>query len=405
MAQIVATMVSAWDENNAVFTQAFTTDSGATTELYPFKVSGLVSLANSVYTIGSETINISNTTSCFVNGVSGSCSSITNGSTLSARGTTAPSGNVFTPLVINAFTGTNAINPGGSTLQVGQTVEIEGTVSSISGTNFVVRGITIDGSQLTTGFPTIGAKVEFTGTVNANGSIVASAVQSELSSSLPRTIYTAPITVAAITSGAVAASNCAASLPTYTVTILGQPVIVDCNTEIADRTATTFSAFNITNFSTYLTSLTTTTSSPTVYTVVSTYLDASSNRRATGISVIKAPASGNVSVSGLATTGTSTAGSTPIVVQGVTVDYGSVTQAANITVNNSPTAYGSLSVNVGDYVTAVGAIGATNEINTNVSTGVLAVVQQLTMQNYANTHLGENSDHGGGNIGFRGFDN
>ncbi|KRH79828.1 hypothetical protein FERRO_09040 [Ferrovum sp. JA12] len=392
--QIVATMVSAWDETNPIFTQAFVTDNQTSTELYPFKVSGIVTVSTTsngtTYTIGGETLNLSTSSStpiCTLNGTQGSCSFITNGSFVSARGLVAPSTNVFLPNVVNASSGANSLNPGGATLQVSQTVEIEGTVSSVSGSTFVVRGVTVDGSALSVQLPVVGSKVELTGTVQTNGTILANSIQSDISSSLSRTIYTAPITISGITQGANASTNCSSSLPAYTISLLGQSMIVDCNTEIADRTATQFSAFNINNFNTYLSQLTIT----PVYVVVSTYVDASSNRRVNSFNVIKAPLSGFVSVSGLATSGAVGGVITPFTVQGITINYSQT----------------NLTVNVGDYVTAVGALNSANSttIDTTVTSGVLTVIPQTTLLSNALNHLGEHSDNGGGNLGFRGFDN
>ncbi|MDE2422810.1 MAG: hypothetical protein KGN31_01210 [Betaproteobacteria bacterium] len=382
-AQIVATMVSAWDETNTVFTQTFVTDNHSSAELYPFKVSGIINTTNS--TIGSETLNLT-ATNCIVNGVTAACSSIANGSMVSARGLTAPVNNTFSPNIVIAQSGVSSINPGGSTLQVGQTVEVEGTVSSVSTPNFVVRGITIDGSLLNTALPIVGSKVELTGTVSANGTIQATSIQTDVPASLPRTIYSAPISGSSIVAGAQAASNCSSSLPAYTLTILGQTAVVDCNSEIADRTATVFQAFNINNFKTYISGL----SNSSVYAVVSTYIDASSVRRVNSINIINAPTSGFVSVSGTATSATVSGTITPFTVQGVTVNYASNT----------------LVVNVGDYVTAIGTIDTANpaEIDTNVTNGVLNVIPQSQLISNALTHLGENGNEGGINQGFRGFD-
>jgi len=321
--QIVATLVTALDYV-----------SGAS----KFKLEGQVTAASAVpstLTIGSESVDLSNAI-CRTKGPSVPCvSAYSVGNVVSAIGKSAPTNGTF----IADKARLSRLLP----LTAGSTVEVEGKVSSVIGTTFVIRGITVDGSGLTVPIPAVGDMVEVRGTVANDGtSIIATSIEYDHHLSAARITLAAPLT--SVVPGT--------SAGTYAVTVLGKTSIVDATTHIADRTIYPAPTFNITNFDTYLQGLT---SLPFV--VVRSNVDASGNLHATGFDIVLAPANGMVGITGPAdaaqTVGTS---NNTVTVYGVPIIF-----------NPSP----NLTIKQGSYILAAGTLTSAGAVDTTASGGSL----------------------------------
>lgn len=96
-----------------------------------------------------------------------------NGDFVAVRSGTAPSGS---PLTLAAAS--VKLRPQIPTFTVGATVQIEGPVSQLNGTGFIVRGVPVDGSGLASTVAGLvdNQIVEVTGTVSSSGGIVATAI-------------------------------------------------------------------------------------------------------------------------------------------------------------------------------------------------------------------------------------
>ncbi len=185
--------------------------------------------------IGAESIDLSKAV-CRSGGMSSACASAFKvGDVVAARGATAPSGTTFTA----DFARAARLLP----QTPGATVEVEGKVSSVVGTTFVVRGIQVDGSALAAGdIPAVGDKVEVIGTIADDGKTVkATSMEHDEHAAAARVVLASPLT--SVSAGATAG--------TFNVVMLGQTAVVDAHTRIADRTVQG-ATFNITNFDTYL---------------------------------------------------------------------------------------------------------------------------------------------------------
>jgi hypothetical protein len=321
-AQIVATLVGALDYTPAAS---------------KFKLEGQVTAASaSTLTIGSESIDLSNA-KCRANGPIVPCSSAYSvGNIVAALGLTAPANGTFSADKVRL----SRLLP----QTAGATVEVEGKVSSVSGTTFVVRGITVDGSGLTVPIPAVGDKVEVLGTVANNGtSIIATSIEHDVSAAAAR------VTLAGLLTSVVPGTTSG----TFVVTILGQTSIVDATTHIADRTIYPAPTFNISNFDTYL-------QGKTPFVVVRSTVDANGNLHATGFDIVLTPANGMVGITGPAdaapTVGTSN---------------------NTVTVHNIPVIYNpgpNLTVVQGSYILAAGALTSAGAVDTTVSGGSIFVL-------------------------------
>jgi hypothetical protein len=282
-AQIVATLVSAQDYV-------------ANTSL--FKVEGVATASAGTLTIGAETLDLS-TAVCHAGGAVVACSSaFKTGDTVAAIGTVPPAANVFVPSKARL----SRLLPQAA----GATVEVEGQVSSVSGMFFVVRGISVDGSALTT-LPAVGDRVELLGTVAADGkSVVATTMEHDIAAAAPRVILAGPLTLP-VTAGSAAG--------TFNVSVLGQTAVVDATTRIADRTVMPPTTFNSGNFDTYVNA------KPSAYVVVRTMV-VNGALHATGFDIVNAPAGGMVAVAGPADAAPTASGATSTVtIHGVSVIY------------------------------------------------------------------------------------
>jgi hypothetical protein len=131
--------------------------------------------------------------------------------------------------------------------EAGATVEVEGVVSSVSGTaSFVVRGVVVDASGLPAGttLPLVGDEVRVMGTLSADGtSVQATSLVIEDEAARAKVALKGQVTNVA-----------PAGTDTFTVTVLGLDVTVNAQTRLKDvsrgfeRRDPTVTPFNITTF-------------------------------------------------------------------------------------------------------------------------------------------------------------
>ena len=245
-AQIVATLVSVRDVP-ASYPAAFKAEGvvGATT----------VSGATAGVSIGGLAVDLDHAT-CRVDGHSTACAgAFAAGEVVSVFSATAPA------LPATTFDATVAIERRHLPVQTaGQVVEFDGRVSAstpASGSTaatFVVRGVTVDTSQMPAGtsLPAVGDMVRVAGTVSADGlSVVATSIK----------ITHAARSVSYALSGDVTAVAAGTVSGTFNVTVLGQTIVVSDQTRLSDRQSWHWmdddpqsNPFNITTFQAYLAS-------------------------------------------------------------------------------------------------------------------------------------------------------
>lgn len=269
-ANVVATLVSVRDPLPA-------------SDPVAFKAEGVVTAtASSAITIGGLSVDLT-AAKCFAKGGKVDCASaFSAGQVVSAIGATAPA------LPATSFTAGAARLRGKLVVETaGATVEVEGRVSSVkpSPASFVVRGVTIDASALSS-LPAAGDIVEVKGTVASDGTtVIASSVK----------VLHAALAVTYGFEGDVAGVAAGSSANTYVVTVLGQSITVDSNTRLADRTRgegtdPATNPFNIATFQSYLAA------SSSQHVLVRTQADASGNLSA--LSLVILPPSTVASVGG-----------------------------------------------------------------------------------------------------------
>ena len=328
-AQIVATLVSVRD-----YTAAGTSPS-------LFKLEGQVTSANTTVpavTVGAESIDLSQAV-CQSGGQIVACAAAFHvGDVVAARGTTAPTGSVFAAQAARLV----RLLP----QTAGATVELEGKVASVSGSTFVMRGITIDGSALTSDqIPAVGDKVEVVGTVSSDGlSIKAIRIEDEERVASAHVVLAGPLS--SVTAGA--------QTDTFNVVVLGQTATVTAATRIADLSTLQRTSFNIHNFQSYL-------QGKAAYVVVTTNVDSTGALRATGFVIVPAPRSGLVGIAGAADAAPVAGmnGTSTVTVHGVTIIFTSATAT----------------VAKGNFLVAKGSLTAAGAIDTTVPNGRLLVFQ------------------------------
>ncbi len=307
----------------------------------PFKVEGQITSVHgtSTVSIGAETVDLSGA-SCAARGSATSCAALAvAGNVIAARGATAPVGTSFAP--------TNGRTAALLPQTPNATVEVEGRVSSVSGTStFIVRGITVNGSALPLGqIPSVGDDVELSGTIAADGTtVVATSITSEHRAAAARVVLVGPLT-------GVAAGPTTA---TYSVTVLGQTAAVAAMTRIADRTVDPRPTFNIANFQTYL-------SGKTAFVVMSALVDSGGNLQATDFAVIHALPRNLAAVAGPADAAPVAGSPSYVSVHGVTIAYTSTIPLGAV-------------ISKGTYLLGLGTLSVAT-IDTTVSGGSLLVRQ------------------------------
>lgn len=270
-ANIIATLVSVRDVPTSTL--------GAN-----FKAEGPVAVVgSSAITIGGLAVNLASAT-CKVNGATSACASAFSvGNIVSVYAPTAPAlpAAALTATVARSRTAFAAETPGTA-------VNLEGRVSSLGTNSFVLGGVAVDASALTTALPAVGDVVSVTGVLGGDGTtVVASAVTIVHAASSKNYGFEGDAT--AVTAGT--AAN------TFTLTLLGETITVDSSTRLADRSTRTWdqhdaatNPFNITTFKTYLAA------STSQHLVVLTQTDSSGTQIARSVKIV--PAATTASVQG-----------------------------------------------------------------------------------------------------------
>ncbi len=329
-AQIVATLISVQDYVAPT----------ATTAGSPFKLEGqITAVTGDLVVIGGETVDLS-TATCRANEATAACSSIAAvGKTVAAFGDIAPTGSTFKPAAGRLV----SMLPQTAGVQV----EIEGKVSSVAGTSFVVRGITIDGSGLAANqIPAVGDTVELAGTIAANGqNVTATSILQDRPAAPARYVLAGPLT--SVTAGTTAG--------TYVVTVLGQTATVDASTMIVDQTVEPRPIFNITNFQTYIQGL-----SALPYVTLSVRATSGGGLQANDFEIVRARSDNLVEITGPAD-GAITAGNpSSVTVHGIDILF------------NATSARGFASIAKGSNILAAGSLSTAGAVDTTVPGGIFS---------------------------------
>jgi hypothetical protein len=232
-ANIVATLVSVGDAP------------GSSASAAAFKAEGaVVSAGASSVVIGGLAVDLSHASCWGASGATACASAFSAGQVVSVWSATSPA------LPASSFAaGTAALRSRLPVQTVGATVELQGRVSSASGTGFVLRGVTIDGAALAAAsLPAVGDDVCVTGTVATNGTGITASAVKLLHAAASRSLSL---------EGDFTAVTAGASAGTWVVNVLGQNVTVNASTRLADRSTwmaprSGSQAFNITSFQTVL---------------------------------------------------------------------------------------------------------------------------------------------------------
>jgi hypothetical protein len=319
-----------------------------------YKVEGVVTATgSSQVTIGGLSVDLSGAR-CYAKGSNVACASaFSTGQVVAAIGATAPS------LPAASFTaGAARLRSKLVVETAGATLELEGRVSSVTASpaSFVVRGVTVDASALAS-LPAAGDVVEVKGTVAGNGTSVTATSVKVLHAALAAS-YGFEGDVTGVAAGSAA--------DTFVITVLGQSIMVDARTRLADRTRSeggdpASNPFNITTFQAYLAA------SGSRHVLVRTEADASGNLSA--LSLVIVPASTVASVGGTVDASPApvngTAGTTPttFAVHGLPVSAdaasvlkASVTRDGHGFDNTLAPAAGTVAA--GDFVLARGTFGS-----------------------------------------------
>jgi len=326
-AQIVATLIGIQDYATPT----------ATTTGSPFKLEGqITSVTGSSAVIGGETVDLSSAT-CRADGANVACNTIAVvGKSIAAFGFAAPTSSTFKPATGRLI----RLVP----QTAGTQIEIEGKVSSVTGTSFVIQGITIDGSGLAASqIPAIGDKVELVGTIAANGqSVTATSILEDHPAATARYVLAGPLT--SVTAGTTAG--------TFIVTVLGQTATVDSSAMIVDQTVRPHPTFNITNFQTYLQGL-----SALPYVTLQVRATSGGGLQASSFRIVKAPSNKFVVITGPADSAVTVGTPSSVKVHGINILF------------NASAVHGSASIAKGTNILAAGLLSTAGAIDTTVSGG------------------------------------
>ena len=158
------------------------------------------------------------------------------GDFVSVRSTMAPTGTFAAMGSTLTLTASDVkLRPVAPTFAVGSTVTIEGPVSQLSGTRFMVRGITVDASGIASSVTGLvnNQIVEVTGTISSSNTLTATSIEVERFATF-------------------ALMGALDSVSTTGFSVLGQPFSVTSNTRFVDWSKG-MRPFNSSNFSTVLT--------------------------------------------------------------------------------------------------------------------------------------------------------
>jgi hypothetical protein len=350
---------------NVVATLVSVGDAPAATTGASYKAEGVVSaVGGNGVTIGGLSVNLA-TATCYAAGAVAPCAgAFAAGQVVSVFSATSPA------LPAATFNATTARLH--STLPVeavGSSIELEGRVSSVttSPASFVMRGLTIDASALTSGpLPAIGDQVRVDGTVASGGATVAATSVTVLHAAASATFGF---------EGDVASVSAGATSQTYSISVLGQTIGVGASTRLADRSMrnggsaqSSSNPFNIANFQTYLAA------SPSKHLLVRTQADGLGNLSALSVTIVPASSvagvSGAIDAAPAPSTGASGAAPTTFSVHSVAV---SAAPAAVL----GPRGWGhaaATTVAAGDIVLALGTVSSATLTVSAPATATNAVI-------------------------------
>lgn len=239
-AQIVATLVSLRDSSS---------ETGAT-----YKAEGVISEVNTTartLTVGGLTVDFTQV-ACYKARSNADCASAFSvGQVVSAYSTSMPA------LPVSQLTA-DVLRVRSKTVveTEGATVELEGKVASVNGSQFVLRGMVIDAASLNSGsLPVAGDVVRVLGVVASGGTQITASSVTLLRPAAARAVGL---------EGDYSSLAAGSTAQTYVVTLLGQRITVDAETRLADRSSARASRahrssnpFNIGTFESYLAAATT----------------------------------------------------------------------------------------------------------------------------------------------------
>jgi len=347
-----------------------------------YKVEGLVTAVTSTagstsLTIGNLQINLSGAT-CYAGiGKSTACAgAFATGDVVSVFATTAPT------LPATTLNATFALKRSRLPVQTaGATVEFDGAVSSFTAASgstaasFVVRGVDVDTSGLAAGtsLPAVGDLVSVVGTLSSDGlSVAATSIR----------ILHAARSVSYAFCGDETAIAAGSTADTYTLTVLGVPVVVSSQTRLSDHSALRWfnldpqaNPFNITTFQAYLTA------STSQHVVVNAAKDSSGTLQALSVTIVPASTvsqlAGPVDASPAPVAGSSTAPTT-FSIDGVPVS--AAVSAISYTKHaQTAIAAGDEVVTSGTFTAGVLTVGATRNFSNYVVDGGVPLRQDVPL--------------------------
>lgn len=341
---------------NIVATLVSVSDVPTITTGVNFKAEGAVTAVGSSgsITIGGLTVDLSSAT-CRVAGTTTPCASaFSTGQVVAAGSAVAPT-LPATTLVARFARLASKI----SVDTAGSAVEVEGVVSSTGTSSFVVRGVTVDTSTLTTAVPVVGDVVRVLGTVSGTGQTITVSATSVV-------VLHAASSVKVGLEGDATAITVGTATNTFTLSVLGQTITVNEKTRLIDMSVRGWdrrdpagNPFNITTFATYMAA------SASSHVIVKTETDSSGSLIANSLAIV--PASTVAGVAGLVD-------ATPPVVNSTVATTPSTLSVHGIAIEVAPAAVlvhghngsGFNTIATGDQVVALGtwsngvlSIGAT----------------------------------------------
>jgi hypothetical protein len=345
---------------NIVATLVSVADVPTATTGVNFKAEGAVTaVGSSSVTIGGLTVDLSSAT-CRVSGTTTPCTAaFSTGQVVAAGAAVAPT------LPATTFVaGFARLASKISVDTAGSAVEVEGVVSSTGTSSFVVRGVTVDTSTLTTTLPAVGDVVRVLGTVSGTGQTVTVSATSVV-------VLHAASSVKVGLEGDATAITAGSAANTFTLSVLGQTVTVNDKTRLIDMSVRGWdrrdpagNPFNITTFATYMAA------SASSHVIAKTETDSSGNLVANSLAIV--PASNFAGVAGLVDATppvvNSTVATTPstLSVHGIAIE---VAPAAVIVHGHNASGFNTIAA--GDQVVALGTW----------SNGVLSIGATVTPRN------------------------
>ncbi len=347
-----------------------------------YKVEGVVTAVASTagstsLTIGNLQIDLSGAACHSAIGKSTACAgAFAAGDVVSVFATTAPT------LPATTLAATFALKRSRLPVQTaGATVEFDGAVSSFTAASgsmaasFVVRGVDVDTSALAAGtsLPATGDLVSVVGTLSSDGlSVAATSIR----------ILRAARNVSYAFCGDETAIAAGSTADTYTLTVLGVPVVVSSQTRLADHSTRHWftldpqaNPFNITTFQAYLTA------SASQHVVINAAKDSSGTMQALSVTIVPASTvsqlAGPVDATPAPVAGSSTTPTT-FSIDGVPVSA-AVSATSFTRHSQSAIAAGDEVVTSGTFASGVFTVGATRSFSNYVVDGGVPLRQDVPL--------------------------